>query len=451
MLIEFKVTNYRSIRAEQTLSMVASNHFDELPQNLISCDHVPGLKGVKLVKVVAIYGANASGKSNIINAFRFFAEFIRDSATKLQPGAATGVQPFKLDPACLTEPSKFEMTAVINGIRMLHGIELTRERVTREYLVAYPKSKPQVWFEREWDGEKYQWSKSTAHFKHDEALREKSRENVSFVSLAAQFNHEQVKVLYDWYTAHLRVTAAEHTKVPDMLTHVMVTEASFRSELLKAVKAADIGAIDLQMRKPGWSDAIAWTKHVHFPIKLSGQILDFQNKFETENTASMEKLRGTLESMSESMGVPELIHQGVGVLKVALNYYDEESAGSRRFIDLMAQLFYAGALNQLSVFDEIETSLHPLLVKALLEFVTSKTETPNNAQLLFTTHNPLLLDQTLLRRDQIWFTEKDHEGATRLYPLTDFKPRKDESLIKGYLAGRYGGIPFIPAGLSPES
>ena len=80
--------------------------------------------------------------------------------------------------------------------------------------------------------------------------------------------------------------------------------------------------------------------------------------------------------------------------------------------------------------------------------VFSKGITSNStAQLIFTTHNPLLLDQTLLRRDQIWFTEKDQEGATRLYPLTDFKPRKDESLVKGYLAGRYGGIPFIPEGL----
>ena len=114
MLIEFKVANYRSIHVEQTLSMVASSS-DELPQNLIPCD-LPGMRGTRLVKAVALYGANASGKSNIIAALRFFAEFVRDSATKLQPGAATGTQPFKLDPACLDQPSKFEITAVINGV-----------------------------------------------------------------------------------------------------------------------------------------------------------------------------------------------------------------------------------------------------------------------------------------------------------------------------------------------
>lgn len=453
MLIEFKVTNYRSIRAEQTLSMVASNYSDELPQNLISCDHVPGLKGVKLVKVVAIYGANASGKSNIINAFRFFAEFIRDSATKLQPGAATGVQPFKLDPACLTEPSKFEMTAVINGIRMLHGIELTSERVTREYLVAYPKSKPQVWFEREWDGGKYQWSKSTAHFKHDAAMREKVRENVSFVSVTAQFNHEQAKIVYDWCVKHLHLTETEHGENKGLLTRVMLANEVGHSLLSNAVKSADIGAIELQIRKSDWLDVMefALQRSTHSPAQNKEQALAILREIEDSNEEAVTKMRSSLESITQNSASPELIHQGVGESKVALNYYEEESSGTRRFIDLIAQLAYARVSNQLSIFDELETSLHPLLVKALLEFVSAKTETGHTAQLLFTTHNPLLLDQTLLRRDQIWFTEKDQEGATRLYPLTDFKPRKDESLIKGYLAGRYGGIPFIPAGLSPES
>ena len=453
MLIEFKVTNYRSIRAEQTLSMVASNYSDELPQNLISCDHVPGLKGVKLVKVVAIYGANASGKSNIINAFRFFAGFIRDSATKLQPGAATGVQPFKLDPACMTEPSKFEMTAVINGIRMLHGIELTSERVTREYLVAYPKAMPRVWFEREWNGEKYQWSKSSEHFKHDAALREKVRENVSFVSLAAQFNHAQAEVIYDWYADYVWGANFEHDGKQGALTRMMLGDETVRLELVEAVRLADLGVVDLQKRKPEWLEAIEFTfqNQGSNSYKARADALVFKKAIEASETKTLNELNVAIEEMSGLIAIPELVHQGVGATKVALNYYEEESSGTQRFIDLMAQLTLAREANRLSIFDEIETSLHPLLVKALLEFASVKTENPHTAQLFFTTHNPLLLDQTLLRRDQIWFTEKDQEGATRLYPLTDFKPRKDESLIKGYLAGRYGGIPFIPAGLSPES
>jgi hypothetical protein len=343
------------------------------------------------------------------------------------------------------------MTAVINGIRMLHGIELTRERVTREYLVAYPKSKPQVWFEREWDGKKYSWSKSTEHFKHDVSLREKVRENVSFISLAAQFNQEQSKFLYNWYSTHLGVGEAEHGEYQEVLNRIIVANKTWRSELSKAVRSADIGAVDFQIRTNCFLDSkIHVFEETWEPLHLNIRPF-WTTRHEIRQTKLLDRTRGLLEAMVQNLGTPELIHQGVASFKVALNYDEEESSGTRRFIDLMAQLSLAREVSQLSIFDELETSLHPLLVKALLEFASAKTEKKHTAQLLFTTHNPLLLDQTLLRRDQIWFTEKDHEGATRLYPLTDFKPRKDESLIKGYLAGRYGGIPFIPAGLSPES
>ena len=97
--------------------------------------------------------------------------------------------------------------------------------------------------------------------------------------------------------------------------------------------------------------------------------------------------------------------------------------------------------------DELETSLHPLMLRALLELMFSASENPNGAQILFTTHNPLLLDATLLRRDQVWFTDKDAHGAAHLYPLTDYQPRKGESLVRGYLSGRYGAVPFLPEGL----
>jgi AAA15 family ATPase/GTPase len=127
----------------------------------------------------------------------------------------------------------------------------------------------------------------------------------------------------------------------------------------------------------------------------------------------------------------------------------EESTGTRRFLALLCDSFQDLNHDRVMIVDELEESLHPLLVRNFVARFAEDREQAKTAisQLLFTTHNPLLLDQTLLRRDQIWFTEKDQEGATRLYPLTDFKPRKDESLVKGYLAGRYGGIPFIPEGM----
>lgn len=445
MLIEFKVANYRSIREEQTLSMIASNYSDELPQNLISCDHVPGMKGIKLVKAVALYGANASGKSNIVAALRFFAEFVRDSATKLQPGAPTGAQPFKLDPACLDKPSKFEITAVINGIRTLYGLELTRERVTSEYLVAYPKGRPQVWFERDWEEKTgtYEWSKSTAHFKHDDALHEKTRENAAFISAAAQFAHGQAQDVVAGICQKIAFADPGRSHANNWMPGLFLADSRTKDEFSALLLRADIGVKAARSRKAqqveAWAEALGFAPSAD-GISIPGAIGDLFNRTKDE------KMRAVVDETLNQLSVPELLHKGTNDSEVAFDYYAEESLGTRRFIALVAELLSAHYGKAVLVADELEISLHPLLVMELIELFQSG-GFPSAIQLLFTTHNPLLLDQTLLRRDQIWFTEKDQEGATRLYPLTDFKPRKDESLVKGYLAGRYGGIPFIPEGL----
>jgi hypothetical protein len=447
VLIEFKVANYRSIRAEQTLSMVASNYSDELPQNLISCDHVPGLKGTKLVKAVALYGANASGKSNIVAALRFFAEFVRDSATRLQPGAPTGAQPFKLDPACLTEPIKFEITAVINGIRTLYGIEMTRERVTSEYLVAYPKGRPQVWLERNWDPSegKYEWSDSTKSFKHDEALHERTRENAAFVSVAAQFNLDRAKDVADWFSKRLQFLDQEQSFQAGGAARNLVGNKDTHPHFAQLLAAADLGIGGIQTRPVPQGDLPSEIKRLaarhgtEFPLEKLQKLM-------TDEAVPVD-FQSAVEVLSARLQMPELLHRGVGTALVPLDFILEESLGTRRYFDLLAELIAASSKGILSVTDEIETSLHPGLLRIIIEGIAQAHTSALGAQLIFTTHNPLLLDQTLLRRDQIWFTEKDQEGATRLYPLTDFKPRKDESLVKGYLAGRYGGIPFIPEGL----
>ena len=151
----------------------------------------------------------------------------------------------------------------------------------------------------------------------------------------------------------------------------------------------------------------------------------------------------------ERLGEPQLIHRGSQASEISMDFNFEESDGTRRFLAILGECFRDAEKGRVMIVDELESSLHPLLVREILSlFASFEFAGTRCAQLLFTTHNPLLLDQSLLRRDQIWFTEKDREGGTRLYPLTDFKPRKDEALVKGYLSGRYGGVPFIPEGLA---
>lgn len=451
MLIEFKVANFRSVRDEQTLSFVASNYSAELPNNLISCEKIPGLQGTNLVIALALYGANASGKSNVVTALRFLAEFVRDSATRIQPGQPTGTQPFKLDKKCVTSPSKFEVSAVIDGIRMLYGLELTRDRIISEYLVAYPKARPQVWFEREWDAanSRYKWSKPSEHFKQDTALRKKTRENAAFLSLAAQFNSDKAKQVYTWFSKHLRFLGSSPTFAIDSAARRILAHPKY--EVLSALlKRADIGVEAVKHKSLADSDrASELLRAATLPGAPGKELKWAWNALITGKLSS--DLKKMLEEALEGLPpIPELHHRGVNGELVPLDFFGEESTGTQRYLEIVTELAVGTTHSRLLIADEVEFSLHPLLLRDIMKFcsVVNATHPNIGSQFLFTSHNPLLLDQTLLRRDQIWFTEKDKDGATRLYPLTEFKPRKEESLIKGYLAGRYGGIPFIPESLT---
>lgn len=434
MLIEFKVANHRSIREEQSLSFVASNYSDELPQNLVDLS-VAGLSGAKLLKAAAIYGANASGKSNLISALQFVVWFVHNSATT-KPDGAINIHPFKLDPASAKRPSRFEIHALVNGVRTLYGLELTRTRVTSEYLVAYPKGRPQVWFERDWDAKakNYKWSKSSEHFPHDEALRGKTRENASFISIAAQFNHAQARLLWDWFADafHFVGPGEDVLRIAELLV-----DEEWRKQAVMALGKADLGIADAMLHKRESDDDSSFREAEEHMERAFAVLL--------KDVAQRGKSLTEMRKERQRLGEPQLIHKGRDGTKIPMHFNSEESEGTRRFLTILGECIRDTTRGRLMIVDELESSLHPLLVREIVRlFSTCEMNNRVCAQLLFTTHNPLLLDQSLLRRDQIWFAEKDDEGATRLYPLTDFKPRKDEALVKGYLSGRYGGIPFIP-------
>ncbi|HWB02134.1 MAG TPA: ATP-binding protein [Verrucomicrobiales bacterium] len=462
MLIEFKIANFRSIREDQALSFVADSPTKELPQNVMDTP-IPGLRGRRLLKAAAIYGANASGKSNVLAALRYVIWFVRNSATGIRPDGGTGTEPFKLDPQCAELPSKFELHAMVNGVRMLYGLELTRHRVVSEYLVAYPKGHARVWFERDWDDKAagYKWSKSSEHFHHDKDLRSKVRENASFLSVAAQFNHGPSLTMWEWFgSAFHLIDTSRGDEIESMAE--LLGNAQWRTTAVEILNRADLGILDARVAKrerPPRGPAL-WPERFVMPDpdEDSGDVIVRPGErnvrvmfpiifdYKDDSTAEWAALRKWLTSTSS---VPQLLHQGRNGASVPMDFTKEESEGTRRLLAILARYLRGFGRARLMMIDEIETSLHPLLVREIIGLFASLhlPEASGYPQLLFTTHNPLLLDQTLLRRDQIWFTEKDREGATRLYPLTDYKPRNDEALVKGYLAGRYGGIPFIPEGL----
>ena len=428
MFIEFKVSNFRSIREEQVFSLVASNSDKDLEPCVIRRD-LPGLSKVSFLKGAALYGANASGKSNVILAIRFLANFVKRSAVMINPGDPTGAEPFKLDQESGVKPSVFEITFVADNVRFVFGISVTPQRVLEEYLMAYPKGVPQRWYHRTFDqnSNAYKWANPSTEFKHDKSLQDKTRENSLFLSVGPQFNHPQLTPVFNWFKNNLNFLRLDvGWGVRPNFTANLILESAQHDRIPNLLRSADIAVTDAKIIEKEIS-------------------VDEQRKNMGPERLAIIEARGGLKPI-KSVEI-NLVHTAENSKSVLFNFDDEESAGTRRFFALIGP--WTNILdNGYTVFvDELETSLHPILVKELLKLFFSGTHNPEGAQIVFTTHNPVLLDNTLMRRDQIWFTEKSPAGTTYLYPLTDYQPRKDESLAKGYLAGRYGAIPYFPDGL----
>ena len=430
MLIEFKVANFRSIRDQQSLSLVAAKTDTQLPQNVIETK-LPGLSSLRYLKGAALYGANASGKSNVLEALFFLANMVATSATRLEPGTHTGTQPFKLEAAFLDAPTQFEITFTAQEVRYVYGVSLSRQRILLEYLDAYPKGLPQHWYRRTYDADtrEYSWTRSETFFRFGSDLQEKTRDNVLFLSVAAFFNSEQLTPVFEWFRWSLRFLAMEADAASDPLaTLFQYGKPGMKERIVALLNKADTGIVAMRFNPREMSTSSEEAKQL-----MTGYLIE--NKSPEGEIISLKALD------------IEFGHSTGGSAFVPLDFPAEESAGTRRYFSLIGPWIDILENGYTIFIDEIDTSMHPLLVRELLKLVFSDRYNAKGAQVIFTTHNPVLLDTTLLRRDQIWFTEKTLDGATHLYPLTDYKPRRDEAIARGYLAGRYGGIPFIPEGL----
>lgn len=426
MIVEFRVKNYRSFKSEQTLNMVASNYDKSLPENVM-VPVLPGLGELRLVKAVALYGPNAGGKTNALRALQYLQWLVVNSAMGLKPGAGLPPEAFRLDVETEREPTILTLTFVAEKVRYEFAVAVSPDRVVQERLVAYPTGRAQVWYDRVWDedAKSYEWSPAQpTDFKRDPGIVEKTRENALFLSTAALWNNAQVTPVYRWFESQLRFLnlSAGRGLDPGYTARLMELSPEVRGAVQGLLRTADLGVAGVEAK---------------------------------ERDIPEDELRKAFESAEKELG-QELLprkaweitfqHQGKEGKLVALPW-PLESAGTCRFFSLLGPGVDVVANRLVICIDELDTSLHPSLVAELLRLFFKSTEKNPGAQLLFTTHNPLLLDATLLRRDQVWFADKDREGASFLYPLTDYKPRVDESLVRGYLSGRYGSVPFIPKGL----
>ena len=426
MIIQFSVSNFRCFRGLQTLNLTATGD-KSLPENCID-KALPGLSGKRWLKGVGIYGANASGKSTVLDALSALRRLVLFSAKVTDAKEPVRqIEPFGLSPDGSAHPTAFGVVFLAEGVRYEYRVAATRERIWHESLRAFPEAREQIWYSRDWvpDESLYVWTpERPSGFRRDTQLEGYTLPNMLFLSKAVANNRKELQPVYDWFKERLRfLDLAAHRRISYSFTLNQLQEQAVRADqIVDLLRHADIG--------------VNGASAVENPPD--------EERLEKYINDAPEEMRDQLRNRKWLM--PELTHQGVGASTVRMPWATE-SAGTQRlfalagpWLDILSQGFVV-------CVDELETSMHPLMVRELLRlFMCPKTNT-KGAQLLFTTHNPLLLDTTLIRRDQVWFTDKDDEGAAHLYPLTDYSPRKGESLVRGYLAGRYGAVPFIPAGL----
>jgi len=416
MLIEFSIENYRSIKEKVTLSLVASSD-KSLDNNLIKNT---GLNNDDLLRSAAISGANASGKTNVLLGINSLVNMVILSS-KNQKGEKIDVTPFRLDDNCVSKPSRFEVIFIKDNVKYIYGAAVTTEKVVEEYLYYYPKGRKAIIFTRDINRDPI-YIFNTDH-KNQKFISTKILDNVLYLSGATQLNYDKTSVAFDWFKDTLQVIGpTDNPGLKHFTADRLNEDESMKSYIMKGLSEADLGIEDISVL----------VKNVSIddlPSDLSDKIKSLATK-------------GNLKEISIKS-----IHKGIDVngnKQKVLFEFDEESEGTIRMFSLIGPWIDALINGHVLIVDELDTKLHHKLSVFLMNLFNNPTQNKNNAQLIFTTHNTNLLDQDLLRRDQIWFTEKNPEfGSTDLYSLVEFSPRSDKNIQRGYLAGRYGALPFI--------
>ena len=415
MLIEFRVKNFRSFKDEAMFSLVASSaHKEHQDTHVVSLPADAPFKVPGLLRSAVVYGANASGKSNLLRAIQLMRGLVVESSS-LSPGHKLNLQPFLLDEKTKGQPIEMEITFLKDNIRYQYGFKANADRILSEWLLVYLTKKPQTWFSREFDPEtsedKYVFR--TGLQGQRDVWRSATRPNALFLSTAVQLNSSQLRPVFDWISNLVVFERGGAPGFEHTVEHILKNPINQVQSLLRA---ADIGIanIDIDTRK----------------MQTGGFKIDPQ-------TGKLE----ALPTENRDLKIPLFRHQsphGSAVFELG-----DESDGTERLFSLAGPLFEIMRDGRVICVDELDRSLHPLLVRQLVQMFHDPSINTGGAQLVFTTHDTSLLSADILRRDQIWFTEKTFEQSSRLYPLTDFSARRGEAFEKGYLTGRYGAIPIL--------
>lgn len=387
MLRSFRLVNHRSIAEEQELLLMPAWQTDK-----------------SVVPVTAIYGANASGKSNVISGLVFMRSAVLRSFAEWEVDEGVPRKPFRLSAKSRAQPSVYVAELVIDGVPYTYGFSIDDTEVVEEWLYSYPEKRRRTLFDRK-RGE-IRFGSTLGELKPKlEVLEELTRSNSLFLSAAARVNLDVLAPVYRWFQSSLRIRRPSQRSfrlLAEQIWHFLDRKPENRDRLVSLLAAADVGITGV---------------HVEEVVDRG-----YRNNV-------------VLELRFEHGVEEELFELG------------DESDGTLSWLELLPVVLDALDEGAVVAVDEIDTSLHPLLTAQLVGLFQDPEANAKNAQLIFTTHDTSLLGTMIgdkvLDRDQIWFVQKDDAGATELYPLTDFKPRQDQNLERRYLGGSYGAVPVL--------
>lgn len=420
MILDFTVENYRSIYGKKTLTLEADKAIKECNDSNLF-EHNKFI----LLKALALYGANSSGKSNLVSAMYTMAKCVL-SSVKLNDNEELDFDPFLLLKNN-TKPTMFEVIFLKGNFCYRYGFRYNLEKIVEEWLFrkTTPRSKEQMMFVRNEEGIYVEES----NFPEGVGCEEKTNDNRLFLSLCQQLGGETSRQVMSWFQSGFNVISGlnnhQYRSYSKLFFH-------------KKEKSSEEALKFFQKLKLGFSNILT---HEEEPIIPQGIPMELkalmQREMQGKKSIELDSIHHVYSDKGKVVG------------SINFSFEERESSGTNKLFDLSGPIFETLYNGSILVVDELDAKMHPLISQYIIELFNNSETNPNNAQLIFTTHDTHLLSQRILRRDQIWFTEKDSKEQTDLYSLMDIilpdgsKPRNDANYEKNYIAGRYGAIPYI--------
>ncbi len=412
MLLQFSVNNFKSIKDTIVFSMGTSS------KDKGNCFQV---RNYKLLNSAVIYGANASGKSNILSAMSSMKSLVLNQTKVMQSVDQLPHEPFKLNIVTEHASSSFEIVCFINDIKYRYGFEFDNTTVYSEWLYADEKGKESKLFFRDFEENEFYVNPN----KFKEGVGLKYNNNQLFIWKCDQEGGTISRSLLTWFTKFNFIDGIHDAGYHNFAMKQMENK-NFKDAIVSLVKTADIGIEDIILEKSDVSESSL--ANIPLPEEIKQMIL------KGGNSTSL-----TLDTYHKKYDEK---NNEIGTTIFDLN--KEESQGTRKFFKMSAPILDSLKHGKVLMIDELDASLHPILTRHLINLFQDEDINKRNAQLIFVTHDTNLLTKEIFRRDQIWLTEKDTYGSTDLYSLAQFKNvRKNEDFEKQYIQGKYGAIPYL--------